>query len=99
MIDPKPMAGDPHYEPAPMLWNRWDEVVASGDVRDAVRRRFHTLVDAASSTRTGPATGSSSASCTTRCGLSRTPPPAAALDAEDREPITAAVAIAKAVQD
>ena len=47
VIDPKPLAGDPHFEPAPMLWNRWDEVVASGDVRDAVRRRFHTLVDAA----------------------------------------------------
>ena len=30
-----------------MLWNRWDEVVATGDVRDAVRRRFHTIVDAA----------------------------------------------------
>ena len=25
-IDPKPMAGDPHYEPAPMLWNRMDEL-------------------------------------------------------------------------
>jgi streptomycin 6-kinase len=47
VIDPKPLDGDPHYEPAPMLWNRWDEVVASGDVRDAVRRRFHTLVDVA----------------------------------------------------
>ena len=47
VIDPKPLAGDPHIEPAPMLWNRWDEVVASGDVRDAVRRRFHSLVDAA----------------------------------------------------
>ena len=47
VIDPKPMSGDPHFEPAPMLWNRWDEVVASGDVRDAVRRRFHTLVDVA----------------------------------------------------
>ena len=46
-IDPKPMAGDPHYEPAPMLWNRWDEAVASGDLRFALRRRFHTLVDAA----------------------------------------------------
>jgi streptomycin 6-kinase len=46
-IDPKPMSGDPHYEIAPMLWNRWDEVTASGEVRDAVRRRFHTLVDAA----------------------------------------------------
>jgi streptomycin 6-kinase len=47
VIDPKPMAGDPHYEVAPMLWNRWQEVVDSGDVRDAVRRRFHTVVDAA----------------------------------------------------
>ncbi len=47
VIDPKPMSGDPHYEPAPMLWNRWDEVVASGEVRDAVRRRFLALVDVA----------------------------------------------------
>jgi streptomycin 6-kinase len=45
VIDPKPMSGDPHYEPAPMLWNRFDEL--TGDVRDGVRRRFHTLVDAA----------------------------------------------------
>ncbi len=42
-IDPKPMSGDPHYEPAPMLWNRFEEL--AGDVRDGVRRRFHALVD------------------------------------------------------
>ena len=47
VIDPKPMSGDPHYEVAPLLWNRWDEVVESGNVRDAVRRRFHAVVDAA----------------------------------------------------
>jgi streptomycin 6-kinase len=47
VIDPKPMAGDRHYEPAPMLWNRWDEAVSSGNLRFALRRRFHTLVDAA----------------------------------------------------
>jgi streptomycin 6-kinase len=48
-IDPKPVSGDPHYEPAPMLWNRWNELVSSPlGVRDAVRRRFHTLVDTAS---------------------------------------------------
>jgi streptomycin 6-kinase len=46
-IDPKPMSGDPHYEPAPMLWNRWDDVLASHDVRGTVRQRFHTLVDTA----------------------------------------------------
>ncbi len=44
-IDPTPLNGDPHVEPAPMLSNRWDEVVASGAVRDSVRERFFTLVD------------------------------------------------------
>jgi streptomycin 6-kinase len=39
------MSGDPHYEVAPMLWNRWAEL--AGDVRGGVRRRFHALVDAA----------------------------------------------------
>jgi streptomycin 6-kinase len=45
VIDPKPVNGDPHYEIAPMLWNRWDEL--DGDTRGGVRRRFHALVDAA----------------------------------------------------
>lgn len=44
-IDPQPKNGDPHYELAPMLWNRFEEL--AGDVRNGVRRRFHTLVDAA----------------------------------------------------
>ncbi len=47
VIDPKPLSGDPHYEVAPLLWNRWEEVPATGDVRNAVRRRFHTVVDVA----------------------------------------------------
>jgi streptomycin 6-kinase len=46
-IDPKPLSGDPHFECAPMLWNRWQEAIDSGDVRRAVRRRFHTLIDVA----------------------------------------------------
>ena len=49
-IDPKPMSGDSHYEPAPMLWNRMEELGgpgAVGSVRDGLRRRFHALVDAA----------------------------------------------------
>ena len=45
VIDPKPTSGDPHYEVAPLLWNRWDEL--RGNVRQEVRRRFHTAVDAA----------------------------------------------------
>lgn len=44
-IDPKPLSGDPHYEPAPLLWNRFDEL--AGDVRDGVRRRFHAVIDVA----------------------------------------------------
>ena len=44
-IDPKPLSGDPHWEPAPLLWNRWEEL--AGDVRGGVRRRFHAVVDAA----------------------------------------------------
>ncbi len=44
-IDPKPLNGDPHYEIAPLLWNRFDEL--AGDLRGGVRRRFHAVVDAA----------------------------------------------------
>jgi len=50
VIDPKPMSGDPHYEVAPLLWNRWEELEAptSGQsFRGGVRRRFHATIDAA----------------------------------------------------
>jgi streptomycin 6-kinase len=47
-IDPKPLSGDPHYEVAPLLWNRWDELAAAPrGVRDGLRLRFHTVVDVA----------------------------------------------------
>ena len=45
VIDPKPMSGDSHYEVAPLLWDRWDDV--EGDVRGAISRRVGTVVDAA----------------------------------------------------
>ncbi|WP_193609124.1 aminoglycoside phosphotransferase family protein [Nocardioides lijunqiniae] len=44
-IAPKPLSGDPHYEVAPLLWHRFDEL--AGDVRGGVRRRFHATIDAA----------------------------------------------------
>jgi streptomycin 6-kinase len=47
VIDPKPLSGDPHYEVAPLIWNRWDEVAAAHDLRFAVRQRFWTTIDAA----------------------------------------------------
>jgi streptomycin 6-kinase len=44
-IDPKPLAGDPCFELLPALHNRWDDVVASGDVPRAVRRRFDLMTE------------------------------------------------------
>ncbi|MGQ0467836.1 MAG: aminoglycoside phosphotransferase family protein [Sporichthyaceae bacterium] len=45
-VSPRPLSGDPHWEPAPALLANWDEV--SEDVRFGVRRRFDTLIDVAS---------------------------------------------------
>ncbi|MGA4995432.1 aminoglycoside phosphotransferase family protein [Nonomuraea bangladeshensis] len=39
-IDPKPLAGDPGFDLLPALHNRWDDLVATGDVGRAVLRRF-----------------------------------------------------------
>ncbi|MFG1999415.1 aminoglycoside phosphotransferase family protein [Spirillospora sp. NPDC048911] len=44
-IDPKPLAGDPGFDLLPALDNRWDEIVATGDVGRAVRRRFDLMVE------------------------------------------------------
>jgi streptomycin 6-kinase len=46
-IDPKPVSGDPCFEVAPLLWNRWPEVTSSGGVRAAILDRLYTVVDAA----------------------------------------------------
>ena len=45
VIDPKPLAGDPGFELLPALDNRWDEVVATGNVPRAVLRRFDLLTE------------------------------------------------------
>jgi streptomycin 6-kinase len=100
-IDPKPMDGDPHYEPAPLLWNRWEELADAGQtVRDGVRRRFHTVVDAAGLDEDRARDWvvvrmvlNAHWSVQDAERLDR------ALDAEEREWITRCIAIAKAVQD
>lgn len=100
VIDPKGMSGDPHYEPAPMLWNRWDEVVASGDVRETVRRRFHAIVDTA-------ALDEERARdwvvvrmvINAHWSIEDAERVARPLDREEREWITRCISIAKAVQD
>lgn len=99
-IDPKPLSGDPHAEPAPLLWNRWSDVLASGDVRRAVRRRLDAVVD-----RAGLEPERARDWAVVRCvvnalwcveALQRRGAP---LDAGAREWLTRAVTIAKAVQD
>ena len=47
VIDPKPLAGDPAYEVAPLLWNRWDEVLAADSSREALLARMYAVVDTA----------------------------------------------------
>jgi streptomycin 6-kinase len=100
VIDPKPMSGDPHYEPAPMLWNRWDEVLAAPDARTAVRRRFHTLVDDAGldedRARDWVVVRSVVNAHWTVLDAART---GGALDREQRAWISMCLAVAKAVQD
>lgn len=100
VIDPKPMAGDPHYEVAPMLWNRWEEAVQTGNLRDAVRRRFHMLVDAAgldeARARDWVVVREMHNALWTIEDVAREN---RGLDSEDRSWLTLSVTIAKAVQD
>jgi streptomycin 6-kinase len=44
-IDPKPLAGDPGFELLPALHNRWDDVVATGNVPRAIRMRFDLMTE------------------------------------------------------
>ena len=44
-IDPKPLSGDPGFELLPALWNRWDDLVRTGDLQRALLRRFDLMAD------------------------------------------------------
>lgn len=46
-IDPKGFNATPEFEVAPLLWNRWADLEASGDVGEAIRDRFYAVVDTA----------------------------------------------------
>jgi streptomycin 6-kinase len=81
-----------------MLWNRFDEY--GGDVRDGVRRRFHTLVDTAGLDEARARDWvvvrmvvNANWSIEDARRMDRP------LDADEREWITRCIAITKAVQD
>ncbi len=44
-IDPKPLSGDSGFELMPALWNRWDDLVQTGDVTRALLRRFDAMTE------------------------------------------------------
>ena len=95
-IDPKPMSGDPHYELAPMLWNRFDEL--AGDVRGGVRRRFHALVDHAGLDEHRARDWVVVRMLNNACWRLQDPPEVQRLTSTD-EYLTMCIAVAKAVQD
>ena len=103
VIDPKAMSGDPHYEPAPMLWNRMDELVdptAVESLRDGLRRRFLTLVDVAGLDQDRArdwVVVRMVVNASWTVGDARRD--ARALTAEERDWITRCIAVTKAVQD
>ena len=106
VIDPKPMSGDPHYELAPMLWNRFDELEAphSGptysrqSVRDGVRRRFHALVDYAGLDERRARDWVVVRMMNNACWSLQDDPGVGRL-ASDEDYLTMCIAVAKAVQD
>ena len=95
-IDPKPMSGDPHYELAPMLWNRFDEL--AGDVRGGVRRRFHALVDHAGLDEHRARDWVVVRMLNNACWHLQDPPDVQQLTST-QEYLTMCIAVAKAVQD
>jgi streptomycin 6-kinase len=44
-IDPKPLSGDSGFELLPALWNRWNDLVHTGDVPRAILRHFDLMIE------------------------------------------------------
>jgi streptomycin 6-kinase len=98
-IDPKPMNGDPHYELAPMLWNRFHELAEHGQrVRDGVRARFHALVDHAELDERRARDWVVVRMMNNACWRLQDPPEVQRL-APAADYLTMCIAVAKAVQD
>jgi streptomycin 6-kinase len=44
-IDPKPLSGDSGFELLPALRNRWDDLVKTGDLSQALLQRFDLMTE------------------------------------------------------
>jgi streptomycin 6-kinase len=55
-IDPKPLSGDSGFELMPALWNRWEDLIQTGDVTRALLRRFDVMTEVMSLDRSRAAT-------------------------------------------
>ena len=44
-IDPKPLSGDSGFELMPALWNRWEDLIQTGDLTRALLRRFDVMTE------------------------------------------------------
>ena len=55
-IDPKPLSGDSEFELMPALWNRWDDLIQTGDLTRALLRRFDVMTEVMALDRSRAAT-------------------------------------------
>jgi streptomycin 6-kinase len=55
-IDPKPLSGDSGFELMPALWNRWEELIQTGDLTQALLRRFDVMSEVMALDRSRAAT-------------------------------------------
>jgi streptomycin 6-kinase len=88
-IDPKPLAADPAFAVTPALWNRWDEALAGGDLRGHLRRRLSIICEVAGLDEERARAWSIVREA--QMGLW-------AIDEDDAEGLTRAIAIIKAMQ-
>lgn len=55
-IDPKPLSGDSGFELMPALWNRWGDLIQTGDLTRALLRRFDVMTEVMALDRSRAAT-------------------------------------------
>lgn len=89
-IDPKPLAGRPGFELPPVLWNRLDEHGTGASFRWSVRRRLQVVCEAA---------GIDEDEARAWVVVRETAEAMTAADEGDREALTLAISLAKAMDD